>query len=106
MSDFWFIPSTSSKSEHLQKKGGEHFFAGQRKPQPFFNPGVQTKLTINSPGDPYEKEADAMADLAVEAKKTDSQTSGPSPFTKVNPLPFVQRECSECDGEEKLQKKE
>ena len=46
-------------------------------PTPFFgvNPFVQTKLTVNTPGDVYEKEADATADR-------------------------VMRKCSHCEEEE------
>ncbi len=50
-------------------------------------PIIQTKLTVGAPDDPYEKEADAMAD-------------------KVMRMPehsFVQRKCAECSEEDEKQ---
>lgn len=46
------------------------------QPKPFFSkPFLQTKLTIGRPGDPYEQEADAMADVVVQ--QTSSRTQAP-----------------------------
>ena len=51
---------------------------------------IQPKLTVGSPDDPYEKEADAVADRVMRM---------PEPG-------FVQRKCAECEEEEKeLQRK-
>lgn len=50
---------------------------------------VQPKLSVGAPNDPYEKEADSMAD-------------------KVMRMPgenFVQRKCADCEKEEKVQRK-
>ena len=47
------------------------------------NGSVQTKLKINSPGDKYEQEADAIADKVMQS-----------------PAKTVQRECSKCKEEE------
>ena len=50
---------------------------------------IQPKLTVGAPDDPYEKEADSVAD-------------------KVMRMPdnhFVQRKCAHCEEEEKLQRK-
>lgn len=51
-------------------EGGSLF--GKNQPQPFFQPAlgkdvpvVQTKLSVNKPGDKFEKEADTMADKVV-----------------------------------------
>lgn len=49
---------------------------------------IQPKLTVGAPDDPYEKEADAVAD-------------------KVMRMPshsFVQRKCTDCENEEKIQR--
>lgn len=72
----------------------------QRKKDPlstqqhtFFPPApgiVQTKLTVNAPGDEYEQEANAMAD-------------------KVMTMPAagtVQRKCAACEQEDKVHRKE
>lgn len=64
---------------------------------PFFKPVIQTKLTINEPGDHYEREADAAADRVM--RMTD---------TSINPTGFfklasdtIQRKCQTCEEEEK-----
>jgi hypothetical protein len=58
---------------------------------------VQPKLEINSPGDAYEHEADAMADKV--ARMGNTQT----PVKPVTGLigSSVQRKCSDCEEEEK-----
>ncbi|MDB5121287.1 MAG: hypothetical protein JWN56_2505 [Sphingobacteriales bacterium] len=50
---------------------------------------IQTKLTVGSPDDPLEHEADSVADQIVRAPENS----------------FIQRKCDECEKEEKLQKK-
>jgi hypothetical protein len=49
----------------------------------------QAKLTVGSPNDPLEDEADAMADQVMRMPKS----------------PFIQRKCSHCEEEEKAQRK-
>ena len=65
----------------------------------FFQPSIQPKLTINQPNDIYEQEADAMADKVIQQKETPAEKKFFSP-------PVVQRKCSHCEEEEKLQKKQ
>lgn len=50
---------------------------------------IQTKLTVSQPGDQYEQEADRVADQVM-------RMTGP---------PSVQRRCSACGEEEKVQRK-
>jgi len=50
---------------------------------------IQPKLSVNTPGDKYEQEADAMADKVI-------QTTGNN---------SIQRKCSDCEEEEKIQRK-
>src|SRR5262245_15033756 len=52
-------------------------------------PGIQLKLTIGQPDDVYEREADRVADkvMGMPSKKT------------------VQRECKDCEKEEKISRK-
>ena len=50
---------------------------------------IQFKLAIGSPDDPLEHEADAMADTIMRMPEQN----------------FIQRKCSHCDEEEKLQRK-
>ena len=71
----------------------------------FFKPApVQTKLAIGKPNDAFEKEADATADRVVQRL---SKNDRPSPATMFRPtnLP-VQMKCSQCEQEEKVQKKD
>ena len=47
------------------RKAGEETFFGSNEHSSFFNPVVQTKLSVSSPDDPQEKEADTMADQVM-----------------------------------------
>jgi uncharacterized protein with PIN domain len=68
---------------------------GKEKVPPFFRPAfIQAKLKMGTPGDPYEQEADAMAEQVV---KQPARASAPV---------SVQRKCAKCKEEEKIQKKE
>lgn len=60
-------------------------------------PLIQPKLTINTPGDVYEQEADAMADRVMRMPMRVSETK------PVNGLigRSVQRKCASCEEEEK-----
>jgi len=89
-----------------EKKQG--FFDSDTAPQAFFNGGaLQPKLTVGKPNDPYEKEADAVADKVVQrlaAPETASQNVSSTPSLAITPL--VQTKCAACEAEEKLQQKE
>ena len=87
---------TTSASEHQKsaqpffaKAGGGDFFA----PVSHSSPSVQTKLTVNKPGDKFEQEADKMADKVM-------RMPAPSPPAKDEK---IQRATL---PEEKVQKKE
>jgi hypothetical protein len=69
----------------FRKAGDESFFGAKESPA-FFSPTIQPKLSVSSPDDPQEKEADAMAEQVMRA-----------------PEPAAAPEKKE---EEKLQKKE
>jgi hypothetical protein len=64
------------------------------KDAPFF----QAKLTVNSPGDEYEQEADATAEQVM-------QMSSSLSFFKPA-LPSVQKKCRQCEDDEKVHRKE
>ncbi|MFC4873934.1 eCIS core domain-containing protein [Negadavirga shengliensis] len=117
---------------HVPVNNGKesHFFDNislvSNKLQPFFNrPFVQTKLTIGRPGDKYEREADAMADKAVQRlaendspspvstvdktiqQKSTSEnniTSDAKPVTHTTHQNQFQEKCAECEAEEQEQK--
>jgi hypothetical protein len=95
----------------FNKNGAQDFFATTEQQQPFFSAGkqastgIQTKLTVGKPNDPYEREADAVADKVVR------RLAEPAPAVQKNETtkpatPAVQAKCSECEQEEKLNKKE
>ncbi|HLF64401.1 MAG TPA: DUF4157 domain-containing protein [Saprospiraceae bacterium] len=76
----------------------------QQSSGPFFGGMfIQPKLTINIPGDKYEREADAMVDQVM--RKTDAGSAqGQYFFVPANSA--VQRKCAACEHEEELQRKE
>jgi|GEM_PF-3038253 len=65
---------------------------------PFFQP----KLTINTPGDAYEQEADQVADRVMGMQAEEAAQPQALALTPVAP---VQRQCAECEKEE-LQRQE
>ncbi len=86
-------PSRRHRHTQPETQQGEQqpFFTGsnqagvQRMPQPFFQP----KLTVGQPGDPYEREADAVADAVVNQQHTAKVSAGGGavqrmPITPVN----------------------
>jgi len=66
---------------------GLHFFAA-----PVKAPSIQRKPTISSPGDPFEREADDVADRVVRIVE-------PSPITTVPAA--IRRKCTGCEEQEK-----
>jgi hypothetical protein len=71
-----------------------------QKTTPFFQP----KLTVNTPGDIHEREADAVADQVMRMK------TGDAPIVQrmsLTPVSSVQRACANCEKEkEGMQRKE
>jgi hypothetical protein len=76
-------------------------FFGTRpaRPAAFFPsaPVIQAKLSMGAPGDPFEREADTMADRVVQRVQA-GDVRGES-------APAIQAKCSQCRDEEKLQAK-
>jgi len=74
-----------------------------RRPSPAANefslPMIQRKLSIGEPNNIYEKEAEAMADKVV-----GMETQEPLKFSPATDN--VNRKCTDCEEEEKLQRKE
>lgn len=69
--------------ERTQHRSSSPFFSGQNEASSFFQPLIQAKLAINAPNDPYEQEADHMADQVMTMEKA-------SPVSAITPV--VQRE--------------
>ena len=108
---------TSSNADHsafFQKESRNNFFGRGEALKPFFNANtIQAKLTIGQPNDPYEKEADAMADKVVQrlSEPNTGFTNKNENIVQAKPVaspitPFVQTKCAACEQEEKLQKKD
>ena len=106
------VKSSNTAKNHIQTKRqpffgnegkGSFFSKTNNDSTAFFNPPtIQPKLTIGKPNDKNEVEADAMADKVVRKLNTNSD---PISTGALNGNP-IQRKCSSCEKEEKLQKKE
>jgi nucleoid-associated protein YgaU len=66
-------------------------------------PAVQTKLTVNQPGDQYEQEADRVADRVM---RMPDPIAAPEPPPASGGARGLHRKCSQCEEEEKVQRKE
>ena len=91
-------PAISTKTKSVVSKK-EQKGAGS-----FFKPVIQPKLIINQPNDIYEQEADAVAEkvMRMPDSKTEPLFFQPKPVA-VTP---VQRKCTACEEEDKIQRKE
>lgn len=65
-------------------------------------PFIQPKLTVNQPGDEYEREADEVAERVMRMPADSAM------FFRPKPVSSLQRKCAECEKEEeeRVQKKE
>jgi len=88
---------TSSKKTDTQIDGQEHFFGNSNKPakRDFFS-SAQAKLELGSPGDVYEKQADAMASQVVSTAGGSDAVQSKSDFK-------VQKQGTEEEAQAKLQ---
>ncbi|MEB2773762.1 DUF4157 domain-containing protein [Algoriphagus sp. D3-2-R+10] len=96
---------------------------GKTKGSFFAPPFIQSKLTVNKPGDKYELEADAVADRVVSNLSSQSSVFTQNRLSNENPaigaskssyqtnISHIQTKCAECEAEEnneleeKIQKK-
>lgn len=113
------VKTSSTANKTIQKKrqpffskeGESGFFSklGENT-NSFFSPAtIQPMLTIGQPNDKYEVEADTMADKVVRRKpifESDRELPGDEVQTKPIGIPSLQTQCTECEEEEKLQRKE
>lgn len=91
------ITPTATPAAHQQNKTDVNSKKDVLKIQPpvFFQP----KLTIGTPNDVYEKEADAMADKVMRMQMPETVNFSSSKNA-------VNRKCTECEEEKKLHRKE
>lgn len=66
----------------------------------FFKPVIQAKLKVGGSNDKYEREADAVTDKVVSDKKA------PGVQRKEEQPLNIQKKCTNCEEEKKVQKKE
>ena len=90
-------PSNSNHFPFFRKESNTHL----KGEKPFFNaPSIQAKLTVSQPSDPYEKEADMMADKVVQRLSDNYSVPDNSVTSSVQP------KCATFEKEQELQKKE
>ncbi|MEO7769088.1 MAG: hypothetical protein ABIS01_16775, partial [Ferruginibacter sp.] len=93
---------TLTTSEKVKNSAG--VAVHKNRQQPFFAPiKVQPKLTIGPVDDPYEREADAVAEKVMRMPANETEPA----FFQLKSLQItpVQRKCTACADEEKLQRK-
>ena len=97
------ITTADASNQLFQKETKKSFFSKSKKP--FFTASpVQTKLSVNQPNDPYEQEADAMADKVVQDFGSLSSGNISSPFFSAQNN-SLQRKCAECEKEDEEKKR-
>ena len=77
-----------------------NFFSYGRATDIFFDQ-IQTKLTVGHAGDPYEVEADAMADKVVQRLEQGEITASPF-FQAYHGNTAIQTKCAACEDEVRL----
>ncbi|MFT3843842.1 MAG: DUF4157 domain-containing protein [Lacibacter sp.] len=101
------------------RKAGEESFFGSTEASSFFSPAIQAKLSVSSPDDPQEKEADAVAEQVMrmpepvaspqskEEEKLQKKEDEQEMVQAKHELPLItiQRKCEACEKEEKAQAK-
>lgn len=83
-------------SAHSHRPKATEQTAKPTQEAPFF----QAKLTVNTPGDAYEQEADAVADQVMRMQEGDAPIVQRMPLTSIGD---VQRKCAACEQEEEQQ---
>lgn len=91
------VPQKTAGTSFFRKAGERSFFGSTAAPA-FFGQPVQAKLTVSTPDDPQEKEADAVADKVM--RMPDSVVVQPSP------LPGKEEKIERTEEEEKVYPKE
>ncbi|MCC7505440.1 MAG: DUF4157 domain-containing protein [Saprospiraceae bacterium] len=104
----FFLPSYNIQRDPVNSSfsGGQNF-ANIPICSPRSQPVIQTKLTINEPGDKYEQEADSMADRVMRMN-TPVSANGDENLVQTKPLnnTTIQRKCAACENDEKVQRQE
>lgn len=99
----------SANASFFGKDAGKEQPGTTAEETPFFGKGatIQAKLTVGRPDDPYEQEADAVADQVVQKMSAEEPQRKTKENIQSKPITApVQAKCSACDQEEQLQQKE
>jgi Domain of unknown function (DUF4157) len=78
----------------FRKAGEESFFGAQEQPS-FFSAPIQAKLTVSSPDDPQEKEADAVADQVMRMPEPTVMAASNNEEEKVQKKPGAEPQARE-----------
>ena len=93
---------TESPSVNAGKKNEPFFQSLENNFQPFFGPTtIQPKLKIGQPDDPYEKQADRVADAVTHmpdaSESVQRQEMEEEDELRMKREPILQRKCKECE---------
>jgi hypothetical protein len=95
--DVQAAPDLQERETSLHEKEALTFGQGIAAANPVSAPALQAKLTIGTPGDRFEQEADAVADQVVQRMESGAISQGSAPA--------VQAKCAACQEEdEKLRR--
>jgi hypothetical protein len=99
-----------SPSKNVGSKSSSFFKSVKSDGQTFFGTAViQPKLEIGEPDDPYEKQADRVADAVVRmpdaSQPVQRQETEEEEELQMKRETTLQRKCKECEEEENLQRK-
>src|SRR6266498_537077 len=89
------VQQKTTGAPFFRKAGEESFFGAKENPS-FFGKPIQAKLTVSTPDDPHEKEADAVADKVMRMKE---------PVITPSTLPVKKEEEVHRKEEEEVQTK-
>ncbi|MEJ7766430.1 MAG: DUF4157 domain-containing protein, partial [Chitinophagaceae bacterium] len=101
------VKSTSSVQQKAAgstffRKAGEEAFHGDKQSAAFFKAPIQAKLTVSTPDDPHEKEADAVADKVMRMPDPVAVTSSPVFIqSKADHEEKLHAKCTHCEAEDK-----
>lgn len=98
----------AAQPDFFGKQKQQSFFGDQdaAAENSFFSNSIQAKLSVGEPGDPYEQEADAVADKVVQRLAQPGIGATTHAHTTSSVTPLVQTKCAACEEEEQVQKKE
>lgn len=106
------VKATSDKTSFFRKAGEEGFF-GSTERTSFFSQPIQAKLSVSSPDDPQEREADEVASqvmrmpepTALPQQKDEEKLQAKEEEVQQAAPVSVQRMCASCESEQRVHPK-